>query len=159
MKKLLLAAVTGTAVASGAYFVSNQNNSYTPLPQLDYVPADTVFFWSQLEGFPYLEYLDVLPDAFKNTHQFDDLVEHIQQSDASSNERFFVSLMESYTNSLNSSEAFANTWGADNDFKMLSYSVGLLPVGRAKLANVETFVQTIKTAADKSGVRYESKVA
>ena len=156
MKKLLLATVTGTAVASGAYFVSNQNDSYTPLPQLDYVPADTVFFWSQLEGFPYLEYLDVLPDAFKNTHQFDDLVELMQQNDASSNERFFVSLMESYTKSLNSSEAFANTWGADNDFKMLGYSVGLLPVGRAKLANVETFIKTIKTAADKSGVRYET---
>jgi hypothetical protein len=80
----------------------------------------------------------------------------MQQSDASSNERFFVKLMESYTNSLNSSEAFANTWGADNDFKMLGYSVGLLPVGRAKLANVDTFVQTIKTAAEQSGVRYET---
>ncbi|TMO57651.1 hypothetical protein [Pseudoalteromonas phenolica] len=156
MKKLLLATVTGAAVASGAYLVSNQNDTYTPLPQLDYVPADTVFFWSQLEGFPYLEYLDVLPDAYKNAHQFDDLVEHIQQSDASSNERFFINIMESYTKSLKSSEAFAKTWGADNDFKMLGYTVGLLPVGRAKLANVETFINTIKTAADKSDVRYEA---
>ena len=64
MKKLLLATVTGAAVASGAYLVSNQNESYTSLPQLDYVPADTVFFWSQLEGFPYLKYLDVLPLCF-----------------------------------------------------------------------------------------------
>ena len=156
MKKLLLTTVTGTAVASGAYFVSNQNDSHTPLPQLDYVPADTVFFWSQLEGFPYLEYLDVMPEALKEANLFEDLTEVLQRDGISKNELFFYSLINSYSASLKSSEAFAKTWGADNDLKMLGYAVGFLPVARAKLANVETFVNTIKTAAEQSGVRYEA---
>ncbi|TMP78281.1 hypothetical protein CWB73_17165 [Pseudoalteromonas phenolica] len=156
MKKLLLATVTGAAVASGAYLVSNQNESYTSLPQLDYVPADTVFFWSQLEGFPYLKYLDVLPSAFKNTHQVDELLKVMEQGSPSSNELFFINLFKAYSNSLNSSADFANTWGADNEFKLIGYSVGLLPVARAQLANVDTFLQTVKSAADNAGIRYET---
>ena len=156
MKKLLLATVAGVAVASGAYFVSNQNDTFTSLPQLDYVPADTIYFWSQLEGFPYLKYLDVLPSAFKDTHQIDELVKLMKQDGPTSNELFFINLFEAYTSSLISSDNFAKTWGADDDFKFIGYSVGLLPVARAQLADVEVFLQTIKTAADNANVRYET---
>ncbi|OCQ21290.1 hypothetical protein A7985_11740 [Pseudoalteromonas luteoviolacea] len=156
MKKLLLATVTGAAIASGAYVVSQQEKGYTPLPQLDYVPADSIFFWSQLESFPYLNYLDVLPEAFKSTYQVNAFVEEMkgQGSELDKNALFFLNLVEQYAKSLESSTNFANIWGADNELKLLSYTVGLLPVLRAELGNVDAFKKTLTEAADKAGVTY-----
>lgn len=156
MNKLLLGSLAGAAVLTGAYLVSNQNNGYASLPQLDYVPADTVFFWSQLEGFPYLKYLDVLPSALHDTQQFDDIIAEMQQDSSPNAQQFLIHLMDAYMKSMESSENFANTWGADDDFKYLGYSVGLLPVARAQLGNVDAFVNTIKSAADKANIRHET---
>ncbi|KZN29690.1 hypothetical protein [Pseudoalteromonas luteoviolacea] len=157
MKKLLLATVTGAAIASGAYVVSQQEKGYTSLPQLDYVPADSIFFWSQLESLPYLSYLDVLPEAFKNTYQVNVFMEEMkaQEAELDKSALFFLNLVEQYAKSLESSTSFANIWGADNELKMLAYSVGLLPVMRAELGNVNAFQKTLTEAADKAGIAYQ----
>ncbi|KZN34333.1 hypothetical protein N480_22275 [Pseudoalteromonas luteoviolacea S2607] len=163
MKKLLLATVTGAAIASGAYVVTQQDNGYTPMSQLDYVPADTIFFASQLESFPYLKYLDLLPNAFKSNYEINTFVEEMKAhelemkalgQEPDQNAIFFMNVMEQYAKSLESSESFANIWGVDNELKMLVYSVGLLPVIRAELGDVAAFNNTLKNAADKAGVSY-----
>ena len=99
MKKLLLATVTGAAIASGAYVVSQQEKGYTPLPQLDYVPADSIFFWSQLESFPYLNYLDVLPDALRYNYQVTTFVEEMkaQEAELDKNALFLLKIAHFFT--------------------------------------------------------------
>lgn len=155
MKKSLLALVTGTAIASGGYFIAQQDNNPEQLPQLDYVPADSLFLWSQLRGLPYLQYLDVLPSSYKNTHQFEEIIASMESEEVDANGRFLLNVLKQYSNSMVSSESFQDTWGVNNDFKALAYTVGLLPVLRAELGDPEVFKATIKQAADNAGLRYE----
>ncbi|AOT11065.1 hypothetical protein [Pseudoalteromonas luteoviolacea] len=155
MKKSLLALVTGTAIASGGYFIAQQDNNHAQLPQLDYVPADTLFFWSQLKSFPYLQYLELLPNSYKNSHQLEEIIASMQDEEVGANGRFLRNVLQQYANSMKSSESFKNIWGVNNDFKMLAYTVGLLPVLRAELGDPEAFKTTIKQAADEAKLRYE----
>ncbi|MDK1288363.1 hypothetical protein [Pseudoalteromonas umbrosa] len=155
MKKYLLALVTGTAIASGGYYIAQTNSNSTPLPQLDYVPADTLFLWSQLNSFPYLQYFELLPKSYKNVHQIEDVIATMKSDDMSVNQHFILNILEQYSKSAESSERIQRTWGVNNDLKALAYTVGLLPVLRAELGEPEVFSSTIKQAAEDANLRYE----
>ncbi|MCF6439231.1 hypothetical protein L1077_07305 [Pseudoalteromonas luteoviolacea] len=155
MKKILLALVTGTAIASGGYYITQKNSNSEPLPQLDYVPADTLFLWSQLKSFPYLQYFDLLPKSYKNVQQIEDVIATMKSDDMGVNQHFILNILEQYSKSAESSEHIQGTWGINNDLKFLAYSVGLLPVLRAEFGDPNIFKATIKQAADEAGLQYE----
>ncbi|MDK2596167.1 hypothetical protein [Pseudoalteromonas obscura] len=155
MKKSLLALVTGTAIASGGYFIAQQGANNNNFAHLDNVPDDTLFLWSQLNSFPYLQYLDVLPDTLKNVDDINNFVAAMQGQEVDSNTQFLLNILDKYANSLKSSKQFTSTWGVNSDFQALAYSVGLLPVLRAELGDPQVFKNTVINAAKEANIQYE----
>ncbi|MCG7549636.1 hypothetical protein [Pseudoalteromonas sp. Of7M-16] len=155
MKKSLLALVTGTAIASGGYFIAQQGANNNNLAHLDKVPADTLFLWSQLKSFPYLQYLDVLPDTLKNVDDINNFVAVMQGQEIDSNTQFLLNILDKYAESLKSSKQFTSTWGVNSDFQALAYSIGLLPVFRAELGDPQVFKNTVINAAKEANIQYE----
>ena len=157
MKKLAIAALVAGAVGAGVYLQqtgpSNKSNT-----QLDYVPADTMIFASQLEPFAYLDYMKLLPTSSMTEDELQLIEESLVDLDADAQKTgaFIINLVKEYEQSLKN-ETFSQTWGVDNSLQYIYYHVGLLPVTRAHLGEPNNLLNTLKKAANSAGITYSDE--
>ena len=160
MNKTLVTVAAVAAIAGGAYYLTQSeggsSSSSINIEQLDYVPADSAFFWGQLEAFPYKKYMDLLPDSMKSNQDVALIVDELKQTD-DKNARFLAELLAKYQESTESSEKMAQIWGVGDSLRGLGYSVGLLPVLRYEVTNTAAFNTTMKDAAQQAGISFKEE--
>ncbi|MBS3796723.1 hypothetical protein [Pseudoalteromonas sp. BDTF-M6] len=159
MKKVLVGAAVVAALGAGVYYQqTNQTSAAINLAELDYVPADTVFFASQLAPFPYEQYAKLLPATMLSDEQrgqFSEITEALrQEGDATA--VFIAEVVSKYEQAMVNQSA-DKIWGFGSELRYLTYAVGLMPVARIELAEPQTFIATLKEAADKAGLNYQEE--
>ncbi|WP_105265227.1 hypothetical protein [Pseudoalteromonas sp. T1lg76] len=159
MKKVLIGAAVVAALGGGIYYQqNNQSSAKIDLAELDYVPSDTVFFASQLTPFPYEQYAKLLPAtelSEEQRGQFSEITEALKQ-DGDKIAVFIAELLNKYEQAI-ATQSADKIWGFGSELRYLSYAVGIMPVARIELAEPNTFVNTVKEAADKAGISHEEK--
>ncbi|MCF2861624.1 hypothetical protein ABMY44_05565 [Pseudoalteromonas sp. Cnat2-41] len=155
MKKVLIGGAVAAAVAAGLYYSNQGAGGGASMAELDYVPADTVFFASQLKPFPYKQYAQLLPSDMMSSGTDEELTQAIERAKAQGNVNavFFFELLNQYESSVRDG-SYTQTWGIGNDLRYLGYAIGLMPVMRAELEQPQNFINTLKKAADNAGVSY-----
>ncbi len=161
MKKILLGAVAIGAIAAGLYYQqSNTSVAHIKMAELDYVPADTLFFASQLTPFPYEKYSALLPQlssAEELGSQYEEIKKAFEgQGNANPSAAFMLSLLAKYEQATLKQQG-AEVWGLGNELRYLTYAIGLMPVVKLELANPQTFIDTVKASADESGISYSDE--
>ena len=152
---MLIGGAVAAAVAAGLYYSNQGAGGGASMAELDYVPADTVFFASQLKPFPYKQYAQLLPSDMMSSGTDEELTQAIERAKAQGNVNavFFFELLNQYESSVRDG-SYTQTWGIGNDLRYLGYAIGLMPVMRAELEQPQNFINTLKKAADNAGVSY-----
>ncbi|MFY8274984.1 hypothetical protein AAEU32_12745 [Pseudoalteromonas sp. SSDWG2] len=158
MKKILLGAAAIAAIGGGLYYQQTQQSApKITMAQLDYVPADTVLFASQLTPFPYEKYSNLLPTLAPNDDyksQYEELIQAFEQSgEQNPASAFMLSLLSKYEAAMLNKTA-DKVWGLGKEFRYLAYTIGMTPVIRLELASGDNFINTLKASADESGLSY-----
>lgn len=151
MKKSLIAIAVIAAGAAG-YYVSQQQSAGAQinLAQLDYVPADSAFFYGQFSELNYKDYFALTGGMATNT-ELEAVIGELEAGD-NPNLKFFSNVLRAYADSIASSDALEAKWGLGENYKSLMYTIGLTPVVRYQASKPEALVNTLLTAAKDAGL-------
>ncbi|SFC81974.1 hypothetical protein [Pseudoalteromonas denitrificans] len=156
MKKVLIA-VAAIAAAGTAYLYNKQDSSVSNVqslesPALSYVPAETLFFSGQLKPFPLKKYITLFSKNEANHQQLDSIVTELSTGEHSG-QKFLVSLLETYRDTINSPDLLMQNYGVEDSFSSLFYTVGLLPVMRYEISKPEALWAMLDKAQKASGIK------
>lgn len=158
MKKVLIA-VAVLAVVGTAYLYDKQSHSLDKSteqalqsPELAYIPADTLMFAGQLKPFPVKKYIKLLSQNKASYEQFGLMVNELSKGELV-RQKFFVSLLKTYNDTLKSPDLLMQNYGVKNSFKSLFYTVGLLPVIRYEISEPEALWKMLSKAEEESGLK------
>lgn len=155
MRKTLVA----VAIIAGAVYgyMKLTGDSAVQHPELDFVPADSVFLSAQLEPVDFVAYLNAFglsPDYYSvaSQQQIADLVAETEEPQL----RFMLSLAEQYMQALAQPAQLTALTGIKPQVRSLSYMVGLAPVMRIELADEAAFWQLFDRAEQASGIAHQA---
>lgn len=157
MRKTLIAAAVLAAGAFAYYKLSGAGK--TAIPELDYVPADTVLFSGQFEPIDLTSYLSSVglgPQYYSNPEVHATLAEMIGEGD-DAQAKFVLSLIKNYLDVLSSSEDFVAKSGLKEKMRSLLYTVGMSPVSRLEVADKDAFLALFDRAEQESGFAHQLK--
>ncbi|WP_025563941.1 hypothetical protein [Psychromonas sp. SP041] len=133
MKKILIP-VALVALAGAAYLYQQQQPQQTKQPAynvLNYVPADTAIFTGQLTPFPIKDYLASIP-SFDSQKEIL-LSEILEEESPAIN--FAQNILSTYQDALKNPEILSTNFGLADEIRAYFYTIGLLPVFKAEIAN------------------------
>jgi hypothetical protein len=145
MKKILtIAAIAAAGV--GAYIFNQQQSSSPSYNVLDYVPADTALFSAQLEPFPLQDYLSSVPVNANEQQLLDELY---KENNPKLN--FFLNIFKTYQQGLKNPEQLLKTFGLPAKLRAYFYTLGLLPVFKAEVANPQAVWELLDKNEQQTG--------
>ena len=155
MRKTLVA----VAIIAGAIYgyTKLSGDSLTAHPELDFVPADTVFLSAQLEPIDFVAYLNAYglsPDYYSagSQQQLTELAANTDEPQL----RFVLDIAGQYMQALANPEQLTELTGIKPQVRSLSYMVGLAPVMRIELADEAAFWQLFDRAEQASGISHQA---
>ncbi|SNY49616.1 hypothetical protein SAMN06297280_1480 [Arsukibacterium tuosuense] len=157
MRKLLVAVAIIAGAIYGYIKLSGTDSVAVDHPELEFVPADTVFLSAQLEPVDFVAYLNAFglsPDYYSDASQ-----QQLAELAANTDEpqlRFVLSLAGEYMRALAQPEQLEVVTGIKPQVRSLSYMVGLTPVMRIELANEDAFWQLFDRAEEASGISHQA---
>ncbi|WP_019676325.1 hypothetical protein [Arsukibacterium perlucidum] len=157
MRKLLVAVAIIAGAIYGYIKLTETDSLAGDHPELEYVPADTIFLSAQLEPVDLIAYLNAFglsPDYYSDASQ-QQLAEFAANTDQPQL-RFLLSLAGDYMRALAQPEQLEVVTGIKPQVRSLSYMVGLAPVMRIELANEDAFWQLFNRAEEASGVSHQA---
>ena len=158
MRKTLIAAAV-IAAGAFAYYKFSGTGSTAALPELDYVPADTVLFSGQFTPVNVTDYLNSMgfgPQYYTNP-EFDQLLQQlVDEAENPAPLKFLASLFRNYLTMLASSQDFSAKTGFKNELRNLLYMVGASPVMRIEIADATAFYAMFDRAEQDSGFNHQA---
>ena len=155
MKKIVIAAAI-IAAGAGAYWYTQHGSSSSASanPLLDYIPADTPVFTGQLKPFPLKNYLQSISSNYQQ-YSTDSLA---QLGDLDSPmAKFFVSIYKQYMDGMKDPTALLKTFGLPNEIKPYFYTLGLVPVFKTDISQIDAFWAVLDKAEQESGYTHEKR--
>ncbi len=156
MRKTLIAAAVVAAGAFVYYKLTAAND--VAIPELDYVPADTMLFSGQFKPVDMADYLSSMgfgPQYYANP-EFEQVLQELAGSaDSSPEARFLVSLLRNYLDVLTPGQDFSAKSGFKAKMRTLIYMVGLSPVSRMEVADADAFFGMFDRAEQDSGFSHQ----
>ncbi|WP_213998401.1 hypothetical protein [Arsukibacterium sp.] len=157
MRKLLVAVAIIAGAIYGYIKLTGTDSVTVDHPELEFVPADTVFLSAQLEPVDFVAYLNafgVSPDYYSDASQ-----QQLAELAADTDEpqlRFLLSLATEYMRALAQPEQLEVVTGIKSQMRSIGYMVGLSPVMRIELANEDAFWQLFNRAEEASGISHQA---
>ncbi|MEL4341484.1 hypothetical protein AAEH92_12290 [Shewanella xiamenensis] len=155
MKKIVIAAAI-IAAGAGAYWYTQHGSSSSASanPLLDYIPADTPVFTGQLKPFPLKNYLQSISSNYQQ-YSTDSLA---QLGDLDSPmAKFFVSIYKQYMDGMKDPTALLKTFGLPNEIKPYFYTLGVVPVLKTDINQIDAFWAVLDKAEQESGYTHEKR--
>ncbi|MEL4241456.1 hypothetical protein [Shewanella xiamenensis] len=155
MKKIVIAAAI-IAAGAGAYWYTQHGSSSSASanPLLDYIPADTPVFTGQLKPFPLKNYLQSISSNYQQ-YSTDSLA---QLGDMDSPmAKFFVSIYKQYMDGMKDPTALLKTFGLPNEIKPYFYTLGVVPVLKTDINQIDAFWAVLDKAEQESGYTHEKR--
>ena len=155
MKKIVIAAAI-IAAGAGAYWYTQHGSSSSASanPLLDYIPADTPVFTGQLKPFPLKNYLQSISSNYQQ-YSTDSLA---QLGDLDSPmAKFFVSIYKQYMDGMKDPTALLKTFGLPNEIKPYFYTLGVVPVLKTDINQIDAFWALLDKAEQESGYTHEKR--
>lgn len=155
MKKIVIAAAI-IAAGAGAYWYTQHGSSSSASanPLLDYIPADTPVFTGQLKPFPLKNYLQSISSNYQQ-YSTDSLA---QLGDLDSPmAKFFVSIYKQYMDGMKDPTALLKTFGLPNEIKPYFYTLGVVPVLKTDINQIDAFWAVLDKAEQESGYTHEMR--
>lgn len=157
MRKTLIAAAV-IAAGAFAYYQLSGAGTEAAIPELDYVPADTVMFSGQFKPVNVTDYLKSIgfgPQYYANP-EFDQVLQDLVDSaDNAPQVKFLVALLRDYLAMLSSGQDFSAKSGFKNDMRNLMYMVGMSPVLRMEVSDTNAFLAIFDRAEQESGFSHQ----
>lgn len=158
MRKTLIAAAV-IAAGAIAYYQFSGSDSAAALPELDYVPADTVLFSGQFKPVNVTDYLSSMgfgPQYYANP-EFEQLLQQLIDEAANPAQlKFLAALFRDYLAMLADSQNFSAKTGLKNETRNLVYMVGASPVLRMEVADADAFYAMFDRAEQESGFNHQA---
>lgn len=155
MKKIVIAAAI-IAAGAGAYWYTQHGSSSSASanPLLDYIPADTPVFTGQLKPFPLKNYLQSISSNYQQ-YSTDSLA---QLGDLDSPmAKFFVSIYKQYMDGMKDPTALLKAFGLPNEIKPYFYTLGVVPVLKTDINQIDAFWAVLDKAEQESGYTHEKR--
>ena len=155
MKKIVIAAAI-IAAGAGAYWYTQHGSSSSASanPLLDYIPADTPVFTGQLKPFPLKNYIQSISGNYQQ-YSTDSLA---QLGDLDSPmAKFFVSIYKQYMDGMKDPTALLKTFGLPNEIKPYFYTLGVVPVLKTDINQIDAFWAVLDKAEQESGYTHEKR--
>ncbi|MGL5467719.1 MAG: hypothetical protein ACRDCT_05920 [Shewanella sp.] len=155
MKKIVIAAAI-IAAGAGAYWYTQHGSSSSASanPLLDYIPADTPVFTGQLKPFPLKNYIQSISGNYQQ-YSTDSLA---QLGDLDSPmAKFFVSIYKQYMDGMKDPTALLKTFGLPNEIKPYFYTLGVVPVFKTDISQIDAFWAVLDKAEQESGYTHEKR--
>ena len=155
MKKIVIAAAI-IAAGAGAYWYTQHgtSSSASANPLLDYIPADTPVFSGQLKPFPLKNYLQSISS---NYQQFStDSLAELGALD-SPMAKFFVSIYTQYMDGMKDPTQLLKTFGLPNEVEPFFYTLGVIPVLKTNVDQIDAFWAVLDKAEKDSGFTHEKR--
>jgi len=136
VKKLLIP-IAVVAVAGAAYFYQQQQPQERQEAQqpaynvLNYVPADTAIFTGQLTPFPIKDYIASIPSF---DYQKEILLSELLKKESPAI-NFAQNILNTYHSALKNPDILSTSFGLADEIRAYFYTIGLLPVFKAEIAN------------------------
>ncbi len=167
MKKLVIAAVLA-AVGGGAYFALKNNQEFKDgisfkdgdshvkgqVPNLDalnYAPAETLFFAGQLKAVDVEPYIKSIVQDKAQKEQIQSVIDELKASQGQE-QAFFASLLQGHNDASSSVAALSAHHGFADKMRMLTYTIGLLPVIRYEVKDEGSLWKALDKAEQDSGL-------
>lgn len=157
MRKTLIAAAV-IAAGAFAYYQLSGTDSKTTIPELDYVPADTVLFSGQFKPVNVADYLKSMgfgPQYYANPEFDQALQELVDSADNAPQVKFLVALLRDYLAMLTPGQDFSAKSGFKNEMRNLMYMVGMSPVLRIEISDADAFFAMFDRAEQDSGFGHQ----
>jgi len=151
LKKIIIA---GALVAAGASaYIFTQQSTSPSYQVLEYIPADTPLFAAQLAPFPLRDYLSSAPKIV-DPSELQALDDQYNPEQPAAN--FLLSLMKAYQAGLTDTDLFMRTFGLPDEMRAYFYTLGLLPVFKAEIANEQAIWKLLDNAEHESGLSHKT---
>ncbi|MEL4270930.1 hypothetical protein [Shewanella xiamenensis] len=155
MKKIVIAAAI-IAAGAGAYWYTQHGSSSSASanPLLDYIPADTPVFTGQLKPFPLKNYLQSISSNYQQ-YSTDSLAQLGDLDGPMA--KFFVSIYKQYMDGMKDPTALLKTFGLPNEIKPYFYTLGVVPVLKTDINQIDAFWAVLDKAEQESGYTHEKR--
>lgn len=155
MNKMVVAVAIIT-VGAGAYWYTQQgsHSSASANPLLDYIPADTPVFTGQLKPFPLKNYLQSISGNYQQ-YSTDSLAQLGDLNNPMA--KFFVSIYNQYMDGMKDPAVLLNTFGLPNEIEPYFYTLGLVPVLKVEINQIDAFWAVLDKAEKVSGFTHEKR--
>lgn len=157
MRKTLIA--VAVLAAGAVVYYTSKGQSIASVPELDYVPADTVLFSGQFEPVNMTDYLSSIglgPQYYSDPELEQLFTEVSESSDSSAQVKFGVALVRNYLDAFKAGSEFVKLTGIKEKMRSLTYMAGLSPVMRFEVADEQAFFSFFDRVEQDSGFSHEA---